>query len=230
MNRAYDLRGEPHWHDSCLNRIAIQESAVELAAEGQDGQTRKMGQNAMKTLQGHLLVASPHLTDTPFSKSVILLLEHNESGAMGVVLNRTMDRSLKQTVERLGGQPLRADGPVSVGGPVGGPLVALKHQESGTGIQLPSHRFSKQDPKKLLSSILKESKGAFRVFIGHAGWAEGQLERELEQGIWMTQRATAEHVFGHHEDLWAQTVREIGQSVIRAAVNIKHVPEHPWLN
>lgn len=189
-----------------------------------------IGENAMKSLQGHLLVASPHLAGTPFSRSVILLLEHNESGAIGVVLNRTMDRSLRQAVERISGRPLPADGPVSVGGPVGGPLVALKHQESGSEVELPSSRFDNQDSKRTLANILRQSKGPFRVFIGHAGWGEGQLERELEQGIWMTQRATAEHVFGHHEDLWARAVREIGQSVIRSAIKIKHVPEHPWLN
>jgi putative transcriptional regulator len=71
---------------------------------------------------------------------------------------------------------------------------------------------------------------AFRLFIGHAGWSEGQLENELKSGAWFVMPATPDHVFGKDENLWVTAIRQIGRSVIHSALKIKHVPEDPLAN
>ncbi len=79
----------------------------------------------MNSLQGYVLVASPHLLDSNFLRSVVLIIQHNDQGAFGVVLNRPTNNTIAQLWGLVSQTPCDNPSPVYVGGPVPGPLVAI---------------------------------------------------------------------------------------------------------
>lgn len=177
----------------------------------------------MKSFQGHLLVAAPQLTHSMFSQTVILLLHHSDQGAFGLVLNRPIEQTVAQLWSKVSDQPAPTDQRLHMGGPVQGPVVAL-HQQSALGeVEVPPGVYLAAD-KGHLDTLVQQDESPYRLYIGHAGWTQGQLETELEQGIWLTLPATSEHIFAEDEDLWRQALQEIGWSVLRTSLRIKHVP------
>ncbi len=180
----------------------------------------------MYSLQGNLLVASPHLHESPFSRTVVLLLYHHEDGAFGIVLNRPIDQTVKSLWEHLSDQPCQSTQRLSMGGPVSGPIMALHKEKSlaEMDVQVPGGVYVAATKEHLEQLVLTEEQ-PFRLFIGHAGWTSGQLEQELRTGVWMIAPATAGHVFGDDENLWKNLVFQIGQSVLKSALGLKHFPD-----
>ena len=82
----------------------------------------------MTSLQAHLLIATPELAD-PFNRSVVLLIRHNEEGALGLILNRRTSATLREAWSRLSEVPCHRDDSLFLGGPCEGPLVALHTNE-----------------------------------------------------------------------------------------------------
>jgi putative transcriptional regulator len=137
-------------------------------------------------LRGKLLVAAPGLLDPNFFRTVVLLVEHNDEGAAGVVLNRPSETGL-------------SDGPLSdwavlaadpalvfVGGPVQ-PTAAVCLARAGPdgspdGWQQIIGPLGVIDMGRELSDV--RALDRVRVFAGYAGWGPGQLEREIEEGAW----------------------------------------------
>src|SRR5437773_1655667 len=79
----------------------------------------------MNSLEGQLLVASPYLVDSPFSQTVILVLQHTEEAAWGVVLNRPAEESVRNFWKRVSEEPCESLEHVHVGGPISGPVLAV---------------------------------------------------------------------------------------------------------
>ncbi len=184
---------------------------------------------AMRSLQGHLLVASPHLENPAFSKSVVLVIAHHKGGALGVVLNCRMAQTIETLWHQISSRPCLRTEPVRRGGPESGPLLALHatrgvgEHESPQGVFLASHRDQ-------LEQLVSQRGGILRLFVGHVRWQKDQLERELEQGEWHVLPATAKHVFGDDDLLWANSLREIGRTVLLDSLSLTHLPEDPQLN
>ncbi|HEX4792994.1 MAG TPA: YqgE/AlgH family protein, partial [Humisphaera sp.] len=84
----------------------------------------------MNSLQGHLLIASPQLADPNFARSVVLIVQHNESGALGLILNRPLETNLQSVWEQVSDVPCFVDQPLHQGGPCEGPLMVLHGDES----------------------------------------------------------------------------------------------------
>ena len=183
----------------------------------------------MHSLKGHLLVASPHLLDPNFVRTVVLLIHHSEEGAFGVVLNRPADNTIKELWEQVGETPCESDRRVNVGGPVAGPLMAV-HTDKHLGELeiLPGVYFAAQ--RDHLEELFGQKERPYLVFVGHSGWGGGQLENELKEGAWLTTPATADQVFDDDADLWKKVAQHIGESVLTSALNIKHVPKNPSVN
>lgn len=183
----------------------------------------------MDSLQGSLLIATPQLRDSPFSRTVVLLIQHDENGAVGIVLNRTINETVSNLWKHVSGEPCEVDLPVNMGGPVSGPLMALHcvkplcELETPAGIYVASSR-------ECLQKLVHQSKSPFRVYVGHAGWGGGQLEQELSNGYWYTAPARPDHVFGKHEDLWRLAMREVGESFLRDILRIHRWPEQACWN
>ncbi len=180
-------------------------------------------------LKGKLLIAVPQLGDSNFTRTVVLMLEHDDEGSLGVVLNRVSNTSIGELWEQVSDEPCDCQQPVHLGGPVAGPLIALHGDAllSESDI-LPGVYMATQ--KEKLEQLVRQSDTSFRIFSGYAGWAAGQLDNELEAGGWLTREAEERLVFSTDEDLWKAVGKEITDDVLQSALNIENIPDDPSLN
>lgn len=183
----------------------------------------------MASLAGKLLVATPALSDPNFARSVVLMLQHGEQGAIGLVLNRPSGTHLSEIWHQISEDPCSIDLPVMTGGPVEGPLVILhadddlSERQVMQGVYFAAH-------KDLITQLLAKGVPPMRVFAGYSGWGGGQLEDEIEEGSWSTTDATRDVIFGDADVLWDQANKQIADDILIRSLGIKHVPEQPWLN
>ncbi len=155
------------------------------------------------SLTGRLLVALPLLEDPNFDRAVVFVLDHDEDGALGVVLNRASDVAVE---EALAGWSALAARPAVMFG--GGPVEPTAVVALGRDTPLLS--VGDADPDAGAVRLVDVSEGPpsdqleeVRVFAGYAGWAPGQLEGEIEQGAWTSVEALPEDVFTDDPDgLW----------------------------
>ncbi len=182
----------------------------------------------MISLEGHLLIAAPELLDPNFVRSVVLMVQHNEQGALGLILNRPTTKQLQHLWADVGDEPCNANGPVYLGGPVPGPIMAIHAIPDLAELQVLEGVFFAARKDHLDQLVLHEGQ-LCKVFVGHAGWGPSQLEGELTLGGWLTVPATAEDVFHGGEDLWASLVKR-GHKPLPEILNIKQVPPDPSMN
>ena len=184
----------------------------------------------MDTLQGKLLVASPHLPDPNFYRSVILIVEHQEDGALGLVLNRITNQLIRDVWRGACDQDCVAKDFLRLGGPVEGPLMALHSIAELEGHEIvPKVYFSSE--RAVLTSLVDQNDRPYHLFSGYSGWGAGQLDNEIKVGGWLTAPANWEHIFGEDEDhLWQRVTNMIGDEITRASLNIRNLPADPRLN
>ena len=134
-----------------------------------------------------LLVASPALLDPNFLHSVVLIVEHDEEGALGVILNRPLPLALAQVcaegdMEYRGSEEATAwrGGPVD---PQRGVLLVQGEMPGDEDTVLDFTHFVSHR-KDLLETLLGDPTARYRLFLGYAGWSPGQLDQELEMGAW----------------------------------------------
>ena len=160
-------------------------------------------------LRGRLLIATPPLVDPNFDRSVVLLLEHGEDGALGIVLNRPSDTALV-TVLPEWHEHATAPGVVFSGGPVAPEAVialARGGRDTSPGWVSVLDEVGSvdvgRDPDDLEFRI-----DALRVFVGYAGWGPGQLESELAEQAWFVVPTQPSDPFSDRpEDLWREVLR-----------------------
>lgn len=134
-----------------------------------------------------LLVASPLLLDPNFVHSVVLLVEHDEEGAMGVVLNRPLPMALAQICEE---SHLPYAGPEEATAWRGGPvdphrgIILVRGGLPGPEDTVLDFTDFLSFRKDLLESLLTDPDACFRLYLGYSGWGPGQLDGELAQGAW----------------------------------------------
>ena len=181
-----------------------------------------------ESLRGKLLLASPTLLDPNFVRTVILIAEHTEEGAMGLVLNRPAASSVIEAVPDLAW--LTGDEEqVYVGGPVAETAVIVlaefdRPEVAGALVEddLGFIGTDADDPEQLEGAVRRA-----RVFAGHAGWGPGQLEDELAEDAWIVEPPRREEVFSAEpEDLWAAVLRRKG----RRYALLSTMPPDPSLN
>ena len=149
----------------------------------------------------HFLIAMPTLEDINFSGTVTLICEHNEEGAMGIVINRPTDFSLGellQQLEMIENADLYSDTIVYRGGPVQEEHGFILHQPVGEW----QHSLKISDDLALTTSrdilqAIAEDQGPERklIALGYAGWGAGQLEQEISANAWLTTPADSEILF-----------------------------------
>jgi putative transcriptional regulator len=172
------------------------------------------------SLRGHLLIAAPSLFDY-FRRSVILVLEHNEEGAMGVVLNRPSETTVGEAVSALA--ELTDDGElVRLGGPVSPEsVVALGEFEDPADAATPvAGSLGLLDPDGPDPTLRR-----LRVYAGYAGWGPGQLDGEIDEGAWIVESLEPEDPF-RDGDLWADALQRKGGAYSLLAT----MPSDPSLN
>jgi putative transcriptional regulator len=181
-----------------------------------------------KSLQGKLLIASAELRDPNFFHTVVLLVQHTEDGALGLVLNRPSETALSDVWGKVSESVCESREVLHVGGPCPGPLVTIHNEPSCGEVEvIPGVFFSAASEK--LEQLVKQGEGV-RFFVGYAGWGSGQLESEMKEGSWRTLAAKAEHIFNSHSELWEQVTRQAADAMLLKTLRIKHVPADPRLN
>jgi putative transcriptional regulator len=173
------------------------------------------------TVRGQLLIAAPSLFDY-FRRSVVLVLEHNDEGAMGVVLNRVSETTVVEAVPALAELATEGD-LVQLGGPVAPEsVVALgDFEDLAEAGMLVVGSLGTLDPERSNASLRR-----MRVYAGYAGWAPGQLDGELEQGAWIVGAADVEDPF-RDGDLWSDALRRMGTAAYSLLATM---PADPSLN
>lgn len=173
--------------------------------------------------RGRLLVAAPQLVDPNFDRGVVLMVEHTESGALGVVLNRPGGVPVREILDRW--DPLASEPAVMhVGGPVEREAVLAlgAHTDPGAaaaaGVTMVVGPIGVVDLSREPEEIRAELTG-LRLFSGYAGWGPGQLEDELEAGGWMVVDAEPADVLTESpSDLWSTVLRRQADPALRRLV------------
>jgi putative transcriptional regulator len=163
-----------------------------------------------ESFKGKLLVAAPTMREPTFARTVISLLEHNEDGALGVVINRPGDASLLEVVPPvadLASQPavLFSGGPVEPQAAIALGVVATGAPPDGwRPVVHPVVTVDLDIDPVVLATSLRE----LRIFAGYAGWSAGQLEGEIEQGAWYVVEGLPLDPFDALPDrLWSAVLR-----------------------
>ena len=181
------------------------------------------------SLQGHLLVASPKLGDPNFFRSVVLLVRHNEEGALGLILNRPSNTRLRDIWSKVSETPCETEAVLFHGGPCPGPPMALHVEEFLSESEVIPNLYFAAGQDKLEHLVLKPSEST-RFFAGYAGWTSGQLDAEFLEGAWFSTPATIEQAFWPADDLWEQLCRQLASTTRIAGIKVKHEPPDPSLN
>ena len=176
--------------------------------------------------RGRLLISGGGLFDPNFRHTVVLIGEHNEEGALGVVLNRPLEVPVEEAIPVLAplvppGQLLHQGGPVQPQSPV---LVAELTDPGLADLPIfDSIGFLTGDvPEEIRPSVLRA-----RVFAGYAGWGPGQLEGEMAERAWIVAEATAADVFTEEPGrLWSRVLERMGGDYRRLA----RMPFDPTVN
>lgn len=179
-----------------------------------------------ESLRGQLLIAGAALVDPNFRRAVVLVGEHTDEGALGVVLNRPTPATVSDVVPVL--TPLVAPGDaLFVGGPVQPQAVVVLadlEDPSLAGVPvLGSIGFLIGEIEADVAASVRRA----RVFAGYAGWGPGQLEAEIDERAWILEPATPADVFSDEpEQLWSAVLRRKG----RAFRMLATMPLDPSMN
>ena len=169
------------------------------------------------SLRNQFLIATPTLEDGIFKSSVTYICEHDEDGAMGIIINRPSDLKFNDLVkefEAIESSELNTQ-PVMVGGPVGLERGFVLHQTPANTIEwLSTLQISNEvalTGSKDILTALGEGQGPekFLFVLGYAGWGAGQLEQELMENDWLTSPATPEILFSTPYHLRAEAAAKL---------------------
>jgi len=152
-------------------------------------------------LTGHFLIAMPSMADPHFAKTLTFICEHNERGALGVVVNRPIDLTLGSMLDQIGIELQEREVArmwVHFGGPVQTDRGFVLHQPVGgwaSTLAVNDH-LGLTTSRDILEAVARgEGPRQILVTLGYAGWEPGQLEHELAQNAWLTVAASPEVMF-----------------------------------
>lgn len=171
-------------------------------------------------LRHQLLIAMPQLGDPNFAQTVTWLFEHNEDGAMGVIINRPADITLTELLEQLDIDAAQSDTSrhhVLYGGPVHANRGFVLHRSSDAlprwnhGVQF-SNGVTLATSRDVLDAIAAGTGPAASIItLGYAGWSAGQLEQEIAENAWLAAPADLDILFEvPFEQRWSAAAKRIG--------------------
>ena len=162
---------------------------------------------------GKLLISDPFLPDPNFSRTVVLLTEHQKDvGSFGFVLNRSARTYLDEVVNF----DVKAKFPLFTGGPVQQETLHLLHKDDYLAepeMEILSGVYWGADYESLKYLLQREYANSdnFRFYLGYSGWGPGQLEEELKQKSWFVAQADQDIVFSNNTDeMWKAVLRSMG--------------------
>lgn len=180
-----------------------------------------------ESLAGKAILASPFLEDPNFFRTVVLLLQHTDKEALGLVLNRPTDFAVKKVVSMVCDVECVHDTSLHYGGPVDGPLIAV-HDSAALGGSKFSESLWITSDQDILKKLFLEADVRFKLFDGLSGWGPGQLESELSSGSWLVSEIDEETILSV-EDCWESLVKEIGHTIMLQQIDLP-TNSNPELN
>lgn len=181
----------------------------------------------MPSLAGKLLVAAPTLDDPNFARTVVAIADHDERGALGVVLNRPSDTEVAEAVPQLE-DAVDIGALVFVGGPVSpqGIVVLAEFDDPAAAAFVLVERIGLVADSTGLEDLAAVT-ARRRVFAGYAGWGPGQLDAEVGREDWIVAEPVAEDVFSDEPlELWSAVLERMGGPFRLVA----RMPTDPSLN
>lgn len=185
----------------------------------------------MDSLQNHLLIAMPSLDDTFFERSVIYLCEHDEKGAMGIMINQPIGIDVNELLKQmqLDEEPdsiVSLGSTVLVGGPVNPDRGFVLHtpQSNWNNSQALTDEVMLTTSRDVLTSLgTSAAPNNFIVALGYAGWSRDQLEQELADNTWLSTPATKELLFDiSFDDRWQQATESLGFDIWQLSSQTGH--------
>ena len=180
-------------------------------------------------LTDHFLIAMPAMVDPYFSRTLVYVAEHNERGALGIIVNRPIDMSLGTLLGKID-VPLEAEGfanlPVLFGGPVQTDRGFVLHRPVGRwqSTLVVNEQVGLTSSRDILQAVAEHGQPQdLMVTLGYSGWSAGQIEHELGQNAWLTVAAQQPILFElPYEERLASALELLGVSLTNLADQVGH--------
>ena len=180
-------------------------------------------------LTGHLLIAMPTMADPNFTRTVTYVCEHNDKGALGIIINRPLQMDLAEVFQQLsldGADPGLASQIVVRGGPVQTERGFVLHDPAGdwdstVAVSQLVHLTTSQD----ILAAMAAGQGPKRALmaLGYAGWGAGQLEIEMGANAWLSVPANSAIIFDTpFEERWRESARLLGIDLVTLSSEAGH--------
>lgn len=183
-----------------------------------------MEQHTFHSLKGYFLIAEANMLDPNFKHTVVLIIEHNEDGAFGLIVNRKSELNLVDILPEFNTKRGRTT-PIYFGGPVQQEFLFAIHSKlidkhhSQTSIEIIPEVYFEPGFRNLedyfkdsyWDTLPPDDKPKIHLFLGYSGWGPKQLERELREGSWIIHKATPKIIFHQNpEEGWKDALRQKG--------------------
>lgn len=183
----------------------------------------------MTSLKGQFLIASPKLDDPNFIRTVVLLVQHDENNALGLVINRALETNIKEAWEQVSETECQIDAPIHQGGPCEGPLMLVHTNAAFADLEIAPGLFFTTD-RENVEGLVSHHNGSIKFFVNYSGWGPGQLEGEIEAGGWLTAPASADQIFSEKDDVWIKLYKHVSTPAAYQNLNPKVIPQDPSMN
>ncbi len=173
----------------------------------------------MKSFSNHFIISMPHMNDPIFSKSLIYICEHDDDGAMGLIINKPMiSENAADIIQQTGLAQIEPLPDIYFGGPVNLEMGLILHDANYNieGTLTISKSVALTSNKQIVLD-LKNGGGPdeFRFSFGYAGWGKGQIEREIENGDWLLMPADDDFIFSiPNTDKWKKAASKFGIDIL----------------
>ncbi len=173
----------------------------------------------MKSFSNHFIISMPHMNDPIFSKSLIYICEHDDDGAMGLIINKPMiSENASDIIQQTGLTQIEPLPDIYFGGPVNLEMGLILHDANYNieGTLTISKSVALTSNKQIVLD-LKNGGGPdeFRFSFGYAGWGKGQIEREIENGDWLLMPADDDFIFSiPNIDKWKKAASKFGIDIL----------------
>ena len=167
--------------------------------------------------QGRILISEPLLSNPYFQRSVVLLVDHSQSGSMGFVVNKKLDLTVNEFFHELEN---KEELPIYIGGPVSSNRLFFIHTLGDLiipdSVKITDNLYFDGDFEVLKKFIMSGNsvEGCVRFFLGYSGWEKGQLMQEIKEDSWVVNymKEPKNIFFAEGEDFWKNSVTELGNN------------------
>jgi putative transcriptional regulator len=184
--------------------------------------------NKLDPKKGRVIISDPFVEDDYFTKSVVILCDHNDEGSFGFVLNNYIEQDLNEIIEDFPS----FDCKVSIGGPVETNVLFFIHNKPNLvddSVEIAPNLYMGGDFAQVKELIIKGELTCndIKFFLGYSGWGEGQLAEELENNSWFVANLSAETIMNYScDDMWTKILEQLSPK----HKVIASFPKNPSLN